>query len=300
MDWLNYHHFLYFWVVATEGTIVKAGEKLRLAHPTISGQINALEKSLGTKLFTRSGRRLVLTEAGQIAFRYAEEIFTLGRDFVDTIQGHASDRPLHLVVGVSDVLNPSLVRRFLQPAFALNHNIEIVCRSDKSVEEFLTQLALHRIDLVLSDRPVMPGLPVKAYSHLLGGCGTTFFAVADMAKKLRRKFPDSLEGTPFIMPGTQSALRGALADWFTTLGVRTKIVAECDDSALGKDFGSVGMGVFAAPAVIETEVKRQYGVSVVGRTADVKQQFYAISVEKKIKHPAVSAICDAAKHEIFT
>lgn len=300
MDWLNYHHFLYFWVVATEGTIVKAGEKLRLAHPTISGQIHRLEESLGTKLFVRKGRRLVLTEAGQIAFRYAEEIFSLGRDFVDTIQGHASAKPLRLVVGVSDVLTPSLVRRFLQPAFALNHNIEVVCRSDRSVEEFLAELALHRVDLVLSDRPVTPGLAVQAYSHQLGECDTTFFAVPEMAKKLRRKFPDSLDGTPFIMPGKQSALRSALADWLTLIGIRTKIIAECDDSALGKDFGSVGMGVFAAPAVIETEIKRQYGVSVVGRSSDVRQQFYAISIEKKIRHPAVSAIREAARSELFT
>jgi len=161
MEWLNYHHLLYFWVVAKEGSIVRASEQLRLAHPTISGQIHRLEENLGEKLFARRGRNLVLTEVGRVAFRYADEIFSLGREFVDTLKGHASGKPLRLIVGIADVLPPSLVRRFLEPAFRLSHAVQIVCRSDKSVEEFIAELALHRVDVVIADGPAGPGIPIR-------------------------------------------------------------------------------------------------------------------------------------------
>lgn len=299
MDWLNYHHFLYFWVVAKEGTIVKAGEKLLLAHPTISGQIHRLERSLGVKLFTRRGRRLILTEAGQVAYRYADEIFSLGSEFVDTIKGRASGKPLRLVVGVADVLPPSLVRRFLEPAFRLGKDILVVCRADKSIDEFLAELALHRIDVVISDGPVGSVVAVRAFSHLLGECDTTFLATAALAKKLRWQFPRSLEGAPFLLPGPTSAVRRALDEWFEASGIKPKVVAECDDSALTKDLGRAAMGVFVIPSVIEAEVKRQYEVEIVGRTNGVSQQFYAISGERKVKHPAVVAILEAARHVIF-
>jgi LysR family transcriptional activator of nhaA len=299
MEWLNYHHLLYFWVVAKEGSIVRAGEVLRLAHPTISGQIHRLEDVLGEKLFARSGRNLVLTEAGRVAFRYADEIFTLGREFMDTLKGRASGRPLRLVVGVADVLPPSLVRRFLEPAFRLGQPVRVVCRADKSVEEFVAELVLHRVDIVIADGPAAPGIAVRAFSHLLGECGTTFFAAPRLATKIRRHFPRSLDGTPFLLPGAPSTVRRALESWFDTQDVRPTIVAEFDDSALAKDFGKEGMGVFAAPQVIESEVLRQYGVKIVGRADAVRQQFYAISVERKIKHPAVVAIYEAARHEIF-
>ncbi len=299
MDWLNYHHLLYFWVVATEGSIVKASEKLMLANPTISGQIHRLAKSLGQKLFARRGRRLVLTEAGQVAMRYANEIFTLGRDFVDTIKGHASSKPLRLVVGVADVLPSSLIRRFLLPAFNLLKDIQIVIRSDKTVAEFLAEMALHRLDVVISDAPAGPDVAVRAFSHLLGECGTTFLAVPKLAKELRGKFPGSLESATFLLPGAPSAVRRALEEWFNNVGVRPQAVAECDNSSLTKDLGSQGMGVFAVPSVIEDAVKHRYEVQVVGRAAAVRQQFYAISGERKIKHPAVVAICQAARDEIF-
>src|SRR5947208_7204225 len=183
MEWLNYHHLLYFWVVAREGSIVRASEELRLAHPTISGQIHRLEDVLGEKLFMRRGRNLVLTESGRVAFRYADEIFSLGREFVDTLKGRASGKPLRLVVGVADVLPPSLVRRFLEPAFRLGQPVQVICRADKSVQEFLAELALHRVDVVLSDGPAAPGIAVRAYSHLLGECGTPFCAAPAIANK---------------------------------------------------------------------------------------------------------------------
>ncbi|MGK3967660.1 transcriptional activator NhaR [Sorangium sp. So ce118] len=299
MEWLNYHHLLYFWVVAKEGSIVRASAELHLAHPTISGQIHRLEEVLGEKLFARRGRHLVLTEAGHIAFRYADEIFSLGREFVDTLKGRASGRPLRLVVGVADVLPPSLVRRFLEPAFRLDQPVQVICRADKSVHEFVAELALHRVDVVIADGPAGSGIPVRAFSRLLGECGTTFFAAPKLAASLRRKFPHSMDKAPFLLPGAPSMVRRALEQWFDSQEIRPTIVAEFDDSALAKDFGKEGMGVFAAPTVIEAEVLHQYRVRVVGRSEAVRQQFYAISVERKIKHPAVVAICEAAKQNIF-
>jgi len=299
MEWLNYHHLLYFWVVAKEGSIVRASKELRLAHPTISGQIHRLEEALGEKLFARRGRHLVLTESGRVAFRYADEIFSLGREFVDTLKGRASGRPLRLVVGVADVLPPSLVRRFLEPAFRLGQAVQVVCRADKSVEEFIAELALHRVDVVIADGPAGPGVPVRAFSHLLGECGTTFFAAEKLAASIHRKFPRSLAGAPFLLPGAPSAVRRALEQWFNAQDIQPRIVAEFDDSALAKDFGEDGMGVFAAPTVIEAEVRRHYRVRVVGRSDAVRQQFFAISVERKIKHPAVVAICEFARKDIF-
>jgi LysR family transcriptional activator of nhaA len=286
VEWLNYHHLLYFWVVAKEGSIVRASAELRLAHPTISGQIHRLEEVLGEKLFVRRGRHLVLTEAGRVAYRYADEIFSLGREFVETLKGRSSGKPMRLVVGVADVIPPSLVRRFLEPAFALGVSVRLVCRADKSVEEFIAELALHRVDLVLADGPPAPGIAVRAFSHPLGECGTTFFATPKIAAQLRRGFPRSTAGR-------------ALEQWFDAQDIRPLIVAECDDSALAKDFGEKGMGVFAAPSVIDTEVLKHYDVRVVGRSEDVRQQFFAISGERKIKHPAVVAICEAARQDIF-
>ena len=299
MEWLNYHHLLYFWVVAKEGSVVRASEELHLAHPTISGQIHRLEEVLGEKLFARRGRNLVLTEAGRVAFRYADEIFSLGREFVDTLKGRASGKPLRLVVGVADVLPPSLVRRFLEPAFRLGQPVQVICRADKSVDEFIAELALHRVDVVIADGPAGVGSPIRAFSHPLGDCGTAFFAAPKLAAKIRPKFPLSMNGAPFLLPGAPSTARRALEHWFDAEGIRPQIVAELDDSALAKDFGDAGLGVFAAATVIETEVLHHYNVRVVGRSETVRQQFYAISVERKIKHPAVVAICEAARQDIF-
>ncbi len=300
MEWLNYHHFYYFWAVAKEGSIVAASKKLRLAHPTISGQIHRFEEVLGEKLFAHSGRNLVLTDAGRVAFRYADEIFSLGREFLDTIKGRASiGRPLRLVVGVADVIPPSLVRRFLEPAFGIGQPVQVVCRADKSLPEFIAELALHTVDVVIADGPAGPAPAIRAYSHLLGECGTTFFAAAKLAAATRRKFPRSLDSKPFLLPGAPSAVRRSLERWFGAQDIQPRMVAEFDDSALAKDFGRQGLGIFAAPTVIEAEVVRDFGVRVVGRVEAVRHQFYAISVERKIRHPAVAAICGAARQKIF-
>jgi LysR family transcriptional activator of nhaA len=300
MDWLNYHHLHYFWVVAKEGSIARASVELNLTHPTVSTQIHRLEEMLGEKLFLRSGRRLVLTEAGRVAFQYADEIFSLGREFLDSIKGHQAGRPLRLVVGVAVVLPQSLVRRFLEPAFRLDQPVQIICRQDKSVDEFIAELALHRVDVVIADGPAGARLPVRAFSHLLGECGTSFFAATKLATSARRRFPRSLDGAPFLLPGAPSTVRRTLEQWFASQGIRPRVVAEFDDSALAKDFAQEGLGIFAAPTVIEAELRRQYHVRVVGRAPAVRQQFFAISMERKIRHPAAAAICEAARKDIFS
>jgi len=304
MEWLNYHHLQYFWMVAKEGSIVRASQELRLAHPTISGQIHKLEEDLGEKLFSRRGRNLVLTEAGRLAFRYADEIFSLGREFTDTLRGRATGRPLRLVVGVADVLPASLVRRFLEPAFHLGQKVRVICRADKSVDEFVAELALHRVDVVLADGPAGSGVPVRAFSHHLGECGTSFFAApklasSKLASSMKRRFPRSLDGVPFLLPGAPSTVRRSLEQWLVSRDIHPTIVAEFDDSALAKSFGVEGMGVFAAPTVIESEILHQSAVRVIGRSDDVRHQFYALSVERKIKQPAVVAICKSAREDIF-
>lgn len=300
MEWMNYHHLLYFWVVAREGSIVAASKELRLAHPTISGQIRRLEEIFGEKLFTRRGRGLVLTEAGKIAYHYADEIFRLGSELQDAIKGKADGRALRLVVGVADVLPPSLVRRFVAPAFHLDDPVKVVCRADKSVEEFIAELALHNVDVVIADGPAAAGLAVKAFNHLLGSCGTTFLASPKLATTSRRsRFPASLNEAPLILPGAPSTVRRSLERWFDAEDIRPSIVAELDDGTLAKDLGEDGLGIFQVPTVIESEVLRRYDVRVVGRTGAVKQEFYAITVERRIKHPAVVAICEKARRDIF-
>ena len=299
MEWLNYHHLLYFWVVAKEGSLARASQELRLAHPTLSGQIHRLEEALGQQLFTRQGRNLVLTEVGRVAFRYADEIFSLGREFLDTMKGGGSGRPLRLVVGVADVLPKSLVHRMLEPAFHLAEPVRVICREDRSTEAFLGELVVHAVDVVLSDAPAGPGTAVRAFNHLLGESGTTFFAAPQLAKVCRRRFPHSLDGMPFLLLGGNAMLRRPLAQWFAAQDIRPQIVGEVDDPALVQVLGEAGLGVFAVPSVVEEDVRQRYQVQLVGRAEALRQRFYAISVERKIRHPAVMAICEAARRDIF-
>jgi LysR family transcriptional activator of nhaA len=299
MEWLNYHHFLYFWMVAKEGSIVRAGKQLRLSHPTISGQIRRLEDVLGEKLFVRKGRNLVMTEVGRVAYRYADEIFSLGQEFLDTVHHRAGAKPIRLVVGVSNVLAKSIVYRILAPAFRLEEPVRIVCRDDRSVEAFLGDLAENAVDVILSDAPAPAGTAVRVFNHPLGECGTLFFGAPLIARRLRRRFPRSLDGIPFVLPAADSAHRRDLDEWLRTRDVRPSIVAELDDTALGTVFGEAGLGVFTASDVLEEEVTRRYKVEVLGRAKELRQRFYAISAERKIQHPAVSVICETARKQIF-
>jgi len=262
-------------------------------------QIHALEEVLGAKLFERQGRGLVLTEFGRVAFRYAEEIFSLGREFLDTAKGRPSGRPLRLVVGASDSLPKSIVYRILEPAFRLDEQVRVIVREDRSAEAFMGELAMHAVDVVISDAPAPPGTSVRAFNHPLGECGTTFFAAPELAKTCRRQFPRSLDGVRFLMPSTNSTLRRALEEWFNSLDIRPNVVAEIEDLALAKVVGEAGFGVFAAPDVIEKDVLQRYEVHVVGRVEELRHRFYAISLERKIRHPAVVAISEKARKVIF-
>lgn len=299
MEWLNYHHLLYFWVVAKRGGIARASEELHLAPPTISGQIHKLEEALGQKLLTRRGRGVVLTDAGRVAFRYADEIFSLGRELLDTVKGRGRGKPMLLVVGVSDILAKSMVHRILEPAFRLPEPVRIICREDRTVEGFVAELAMHTVDMVLSDSAARPDTPVRAFSHPLGECGSSFLAAPRLARSCRQRFPASLDGVPFLAPGGSSSLRAALDDWFHSNGIRPNIVAELDDAALANILGEAGLGVFLVPDVVEAEVRRRYGVQLVSRVPRLRQRYYAISLERKISHPAVAAICELARSHIF-
>lgn len=298
MDWLNYHHLLYFWTVAREGGLVPAGKVLRLSHPTLSAQIHALEERLGEKLFTRAGRKLALTEMGRVVYRYADEIFTLGREMVDAVKDRSTGQPLRLEVGIAEVVPKLVVRRLLQPALALPEPVRLVCR-EGSNDRLLAELAVHTLDIVISDAPVPSGSSVRAYSHLLGETGVSFFATKRLAEAHRRGFPGSLHGAPMLLPLEQVSLRRSLNPWFERHGIRPRVVGEFEDSALLQEFGGDGAGIFAAPTVVEPEVIGQFAVQLVGRVEEVRERFYAISVERRLKHPAVVAISDAARQALF-
>lgn len=298
MEWLNYHHLLYFWRVAREGNLTRASRDLHLTPQTVSAQIRTLEESLGEDLFERRGRRLVLTETGRLVYRYAREIFGLGRELREALRHRPTGRPVELVVGVVDVLPKLIAHLLIRPALELEEPVRIVCR-EAGAQELLGRLAVHELDVVLSDAPIPPGMSVRAFNHLLGECGVCFFAEPKLAARLRRGFPGSLDGAPMLLPTEDAVVRGALDQWFDARGIRPRIAGEFQDSALLKVFGQAGRGVFAAPTVIEREVRRQYGTRVVGRTDDVGERFFAISPERRIRHPAVAAICDAAKSTLF-
>lgn len=298
MEWLNYHHLYYFWTVCREGSVSGAAEKLRLAQPTVSGQIKVLEDTLGEKLFRREGRGLVLTDVGNVVLRYAEEIFSLGREMQDVLKGRPTGRPLRLAVGIAGTVPKLLAHRLLEPALKLPEPVHLACFEDRS-DRLLARLATHELDMVLSDISAGPNVSVRVYNHLLGETGISFFAAPELAARVRRGFPRSLDSAPFLLPTQGSAMRRSLELWFESQQIKPHGVAEFDDSALMKVFAQSGLGVFGAPSVAEAEVVRQYGVKVVGRATEVKERFYAISIEKKLKHPAVIAVSQAARGELF-
>jgi LysR family transcriptional activator of nhaA len=298
MEWLNYHHLLYFWVVAREGGLVAAGKVLRLSHPTLSAQVHALEDRLGEKLFTRVGRKLALTEMGRVVFRYADEIFTLGRELLDTVRDRSTARPLRLDVGIVDAVPKVVVRRLLQPALTLEGAVRLVCR-EGTYEQLLADLAIHDLDIVISDAPVPAGANVRAFTHVLGDTGLTFFGTRPLARAHRRGFPGSLHGAPVLLPLENLAARRSLNEWFDRHRIQPRVVAEFEDSALLAVFGAGGLGVFAAPAAVEREIVAQYGVEVIGHADDVRERFYAVSVERRLENPAAIAITEAARNELF-
>lgn len=292
VEWLNYHHLLYFWTAAREGGVTRAAKKLRLAQPTVSEQIKRLEELLGNPLFERKGRTLALTEFGRTIFGYADEIFSLGRELMDAAKSQGAGRPRRLVVGVADVLPKLIVYRLLEPALRLG--IELVCREDY-IDQLLAGLSIHEVDLVLSDSPVGSNVGVRAFNHLLGESSISFFAVKEQAARLKRAFPSSLDGERFLFPENQTVLRRSLDQYFEDVGVHPAFAAEFADSALAMSFGQAGAGIFAGPTVIEREIKRQYGVAVIGRAKQLRERYYAISAERRLVHPGVLAISQAAR-----
>lgn len=298
MDWLNYHHLYYFWVIAREGSITGACRQLHLAQPTLSSQLRQLEKSIGAELFKRAGRRLVLTETGQLVLRYADEIFSLGRELTDVLQGHPTGSPLPFLVGVADVLPKLIAYRLLAAALHLPEPVQLTCQ-EGNIDYLLMELASHRLDVVLSEAPLGALVNVRAYSHLLGECGVSVFCTADLARKFRRSFPQSLDGAPLLLPMRNTALRRSLDQWFDSQNIQPQVAGEFEDSALLNVFGAAGLGLFAAPSVIEQEICRQYRVQPIGQLPDVRERYYAISVERKLKHPAVVAISETARGQLF-
>jgi LysR family transcriptional regulator, transcriptional activator of nhaA len=298
MEWLNYHHLLYFWTVAKEGSIARACEKLRLAQPTISGQLRLLEETLDEKLFTRQGRGLVMTDVGQVVYRYADEIFGLGRELQDVLKGRPRGRPLRLLVGVSDLVPKLIAYRVLEPVLKMAEAVQIVCDED-TPDRLLAELAEHRVDVVLSEAPIPPNIPVRAFNHLLGTCTVTMFAAPQLASRYRKEFPECLDGAPILLPMQGSSLRRSMEQWFDSRNVRPRLVGEFKDGALMKTFGQAGAGVFAGPSAIENEIREHFKVVVIGRIDSIVERFYAISVERKLKHPAVLTISEAARETLF-
>lgn len=295
---INYKHLHYFWAVAKEGSIVRASEHLHITPQTISGQLSELENNLGEALFNRVGRNLELTETGRLALSYADEIFSLGGELEEVIRNLPDVRPLVFKVGVADVVPKSIAYRLLAPALQLSEAVRIVCR-ESSIESLLTELAIHQIDLVIADGPIPQSVNVRGFNHQLGECGISFFAVPELANKLGKDFPKNLDAAPMLLPSEMTAMQSKLLKWFDKLHIYPRIVGEFDDSALMKAFGQAGTGVFIAPTPISAEVEKKYGVAVIGQTDEVLEQFYAISVERKISHPAVAAITKTARKWLF-
>lgn len=297
MAWLNYHHLLYFWTVARTGTIAAASKELLLSQPTISTQLKTLEDSLAQKLFQRQGRRLVLTDVGRTTYRYADDIFRLGRELQETLARGPAGQQVKLTVGIVDVIPKMVAERLLVPAYEAVPDLQLECL-ELPLPQLLSRLALHEFDVVFADQPAPNDVKVRAYSHKLGESGTSFFAVKGLSAAGKR-FPQSLEGVPVLLPSEGAAIRNELDAWFRRKGVRPKVVGEFDDSALIRVFGLRGRGVFIAPTAIENEMLAGTNLEVIGRTDEVRQQYYAISVDRRLRHPAVVAIADSAKTELF-
>jgi LysR family transcriptional activator of nhaA len=295
---LNYHHLMYFWVVAHEGSIIAASRRLHVSQPTISMQLDKLQQSLKRRLFRKAGRGLVLTEQGEELLRYADPIFSAGRRLADFLGGHRSEELPELAVGVPDTMPKLVIFRLLEPALRLPEPVKIVCFEDK-LEDLLAGLAVQRFDVILSQMPAGETMRVRAYNHLLGNCGTSFFARGVLAKKVRAGFPRSLDEAPMVLPTSNTELRRSMNQWFDQHKIQPRVLGEFEDSALLKEVGHASEAVFPAPTAIESEVRRQYRVQAVGHADDLRQRFFAISGERRLTHPAVRAILSNARRDLL-
>lgn len=291
MDWMNYNHLFYFWAVARHGSVSKASAELQLSQPTISEQVRKLEQSLGVKLFERAGRGLRLSDAGQMMFSYAEQIFRLGKEMTEAVRGDANSAAMRLVIGVAQSLPTLAAFRLIAPALKCRESLHLSCIEDR-VELLFARLALHQIDVVLSDAPLRATVNLRAFNHLLERCGVSFMAAGKLARN--KRFPQCLDQAPFLMPESSTTLHRSLQTWFERKRVRPRIVAEFSDSALLEIFGQEGLGIFAVPSIVERDARRRYNVRTLGRTKDITEEFYAITADRRITHPALAAIAKAA------
>ncbi len=289
MDWLNYHHLLNFWLVAREGTVQRASELLHVTPASVSVQVRQLERSLGVRLFKKQGRGLVLTEMGEQVAEYANTIFATGREMMEMIKGRPVGRPLELRVGIREVMPKLVAFQLLQPALELDQPVRLICHEGE-MSELIADLAIHKLDVVLTDTALDSLYRVQAHSHRLGSSNVTIVGAKELADRYRRNFPSSLDGAPFLLPTEVSVLRRHLDRWFNDLGLTPVIRGEFADSAMIKIAGRTGLGLFAVPSIIEEEVKKLYGLQRVGVAGGIEEHFYAVSVERKIKHPGVLAI----------
>jgi LysR family transcriptional activator of nhaA len=297
LNWLNYHHLLYFWTVAKTGSITAASKELRLAHPTISAQISTLEKNVGHKLFHQVGRRLELTEMGQLTYRYANDIFSLGEELRQTLDGRLSGGNISLKAGIADVMPKPIAYRILAPALT-SASVQTVCYEGKPTA-LMGQLAVHELDVVLSDFPLGPQFILNAFSHLLGESGVSIFAAPELAAKYKKGFPRSLDGAPFLLPTANTSMRRSMDHWFASVGLRPKVRAEFEDSELLKEYGQDGGGLFATSTMIEKHTLSHYRAKLVGRVESIRMQYYAISPERRITNPAVTLIVDQSRRKLF-
>lgn len=293
MEWLNYHHLRYFWTVAKEGSLRKAADKLHVSQPSISAQISELEDALGEPLFHRHGRSNTLTDAGQIAFRYAEEIFSLGREMVTTLKQRPTAKAIRLYVGIADSFPKLVTSEILKPVFSMPQTVHVICREGK-VEDLLIQLAAHRLDIVLADEPATSSAKFKSFNHLLGESGVTFCATAPLAAALSKGFPQSLHGAPALLPSENTALRRSLDHWFHSMHIQPRVVAEFEDAALLKVMAVDGKGFIPVHTAVIQEALNHYTFQIIGATDQCRDQFYAITAQRKISHPAVVLITQKA------
>jgi LysR family transcriptional activator of nhaA len=291
---LNYQHLLYFWSVVRTGSVTRAAGELSLSPPTVSAQLHTLEERLGEKLLVKSGRKLIPTEVGRVVFNYADQIFAVGRELLDALEQRPSQRPLRFNVGIDDVLPKEIAQRLLEPAMRLGQPVRISCR-EGTFERLVTSLAMHELDVVLSDAPLSPSLNVRAYNHLLGTSGICWMATPAIAASLRRGFPRSLDGVPMLLPTDDTAIRRMLDQWLEQHELRPVLVGEFEDYGLLREFARAGHGFAPVPVVQESQFRREYGFQRVGVARPITAQFFAISLERRIKHPAVAAVVAGAR-----
>ncbi|WAR46747.1 transcriptional activator NhaR [Methylomonas rapida] len=298
MERINYQHLYYFWTVAKHGSISAACEVLHLAQPTISGQLTVFEQSVGAKLLRKEGRKLVLTDTGRAVYHYADEIFALGREMTHMLKGRTTERGLRLNIGVSDAMPKLIAYRLMAPLLRLSDPKQIHCVEDKT-ERLLTEIGLHSIDMMLSDVPATPASGARVFNHFLGESAVAIFAAPDLAARYRQDFPRCLNGAPFLLPTINTALRRSLDQWFDDKQLSPTIQAEVEDSGLLKTFGAAGVGLFFSPRAVASEIQRQYGTEMLGPAEGVFERFYAITAQRRLKHPLVTAILDNARQGLL-